>query len=103
MKKNSLFYDPESGTIFRVLDYKNSEMLVINCIKKQMPYWTEVESIFNYKVITEEELYDITDTYFSELKIPSKEHKYAQERFSLISKDTLMSLNNRQILDWKRY
>lgn len=85
MKKNSLFYDPESGTIFRVLDYKNSEMLVINCIKKQMPYWTEVESIFNYKVITEEELYDITDTYFSELKIPSKEHKYAQERFSLIS------------------
>lgn len=85
MKKNSLFYDPESGTIFRVLDYKDSELFVINCIKKSMPYWTEFDSISDYKLITEEELCDITDVHFSELTIPSKEHKYAQERFSLIS------------------
>lgn len=85
MKKNSLFYDTISNTIFRVLDCKNSEVLIINCIKKQMPYWTEFDSISSYKLITEEELQNITNTHFSELIVPSKEHKYAQERFSLIA------------------
>ena len=85
MKKNSLFYDSESGTIFRILDYKDSEIFVINCIKKSMPYWTEFDSISDYRLITEEDLQDITNVHFSELTIPSKEHKYAQERFALIS------------------
>lgn len=84
MKKNSLFYDSISNTIFRVLEQKDSSVLVINCTKKQMPYWTECDSISSYKLITEEELQDITNTHFSELTIPSKEYKYAQERFSLI-------------------
>lgn len=85
MKKNCLFYDPHSNTIFRVLDQKENQLLVINCMKKQMPYWTEFDSILSYKLITEEELQDITNTHFQELTVPSKEYKYAQERFSLIS------------------
>ena len=85
MKKNSLFYDPESGTIFRILEHKDSEILVINCTKKSMPFWTEFDSISDHRLITEDELQDITNVHFSELTIPSKEHKYAQERFSLIS------------------
>ena len=75
MKKNSLFYDPVSNTIFRVLNQKDSEVLIINCTKKQMPYWTQFDSISSYKLITEEELQDIINTHFSELTIPSKEYK----------------------------
>lgn len=85
MKNKSLFYNPKTKEIFRVLDSKESEVLVINCTKKQMPYWTEFDSISSYYLITEDELQDLTDTHFQELIVPSKEYKYAQERFSLIS------------------
>lgn len=85
MKNKSLFYNPKTKEIFRMLDSKDSEVLVINCTKKQMPYWTEFDSISSYHLITEDELQNITGTHFQELTIPSKEYKYAQERFSLIS------------------
>ena len=85
MKNKSLFYNPKTKEIFRVLDRKDSEVLVINCTKKQMPYWTEFDLISSYYLITEDELQDLTDTRFQELTVPSKEYKYAQERFLLIS------------------
>ena len=68
-----------------MLDSKDSEVLVISCTKKQMPYWTEFDSISSCRLITEDELQDMTGIHFQKLTIPSKEYKYAQERFSLIS------------------
>ena len=85
MKNKSLFYNPKTKEIFRALDSKDSEILIIDCTKKQMPYWTEFDSISSCYLITEDELQDITGTHFQELTVPSKEYKYAQERFSLIS------------------
>lgn len=85
MKKNSLFYNQESGIIYRILKEKGNKLFVINCMKKAMPYWTDFDSISDYALITEEELQEITDTHFPELTVPSKEYKYAQERFLLIS------------------
>lgn len=85
MKNKSLFYNPKTKEIFRILDRKDSEVLVINCTKKQMPYWTEFDSISSCRLITEDELQDMTDTHFQEPTVPSKEYKYAQERFSLVS------------------
>lgn len=85
MKNKSLFYNPKTKEIFRMLDSKDSEVLVINCTKKQMPYWTEFDSISSYCLITEDELQDMTGIHFQKLTVPSKEYKYAQERFSLIS------------------
>ena len=85
MKNKSLFYNPKTKEIFRMLDSKDSEVLVISCTKKQMPYWTEFDSISSCRLITEDELQDMTGIHFQKLTIPSKEYKYAQERFSLIS------------------
>lgn len=85
MKNKSLFYNPKTKEIFRILDSKDSEVLVINCTKKQMPYWTEFDSISSCRPITEDELKNMTNTHFQELTVPSKEYKYAQERFLLIS------------------
>lgn len=85
MKNKSLFYNPKTKEIFRILDSKDSEVLVINCTKKQMPYWTEFDSISSCRLITEDELQDMTGTHFQELTVPSKEYRYVQERFSLIS------------------
>lgn len=85
MKNKSLFYNPKTKEIFRILDSKDSEVLVINCTKKQMPYWIEFDSISSCYLITEDELQDMTGIHFQKLTVPSKEYKYAQERFSLIS------------------
>ena len=85
MKNKSLFYNPKTKEIFRVLDSKGSKVLIINCTKKQMPYWTEFDSISSCRLITEDELQDMTGTHFQELTVPSKEYRYVQERFSLIS------------------
>lgn len=85
MKNKSLFYNPKTKEIFRILDSKDSEILVINCTKKQMPYWTEFNSISSCRLITEDELQDMTGIHFQKLTVPSKKYKYAQERFSLIS------------------
>ena len=85
MKNKSLFYNPKTKEIFRVLDSKDSEVLVINCRKKQMPYWTEFDSISSCRLITEDELQNMTGIHFQKLTVPSKEYKYAQERFSLVS------------------
>ena len=85
MKNRSLFYNQKTKEIFRILDSKDSEVLVINCTKKQMPYWTEFDSISSCRLITEDELQDMTGIHFQKLTVPSNEYKYAQERFSLIS------------------
>lgn len=85
MKNKSLFYNPKTKEIFRILDSKDSEILVINCTKKQMPYWTEFDSISSCRLITEDELRDMIGIHFQKLTVPSKKYKYAQERFSLIS------------------
>ena len=84
MKKNSLFYNSESDMIYRVLNSKNDKAFVINCTTRYMPFWTELSSILNLNPITEDELLNITNTELEELKMPSKEYKYAQEHFSLI-------------------
>lgn len=84
MKKNSLFYNSESNMIYRVLNSKNDKAFVINCTTRHMPFWTELSSILNLNPITEDELLNITNTELEELKMSSKEYKYAQEHFSLI-------------------
>lgn len=85
MKKNSLFYNPKTKEIFRVLDKKDAQVFIINCVKNALPYWTEFNSISDYNLITEEELQDITGIHFSELNVLSNEYKYAQEKYSLIA------------------
>lgn len=85
MKNKNLFYNTKTKEIFRILDSKDSEVLVINCTKKQMPYWTEFDSISSCRLITEDELQDMTGIHFQKLTVPSKEYRYVQERFSLIS------------------
>ena len=77
MKNKSLFYNPKTKEIFRILDSKDSEILVINCTKKQMPYWTEFNSISSCRLITEDELQDMTGIHFQKLTVPSKKYKYA--------------------------
>lgn len=84
MKMNSLFYDLKSHMIYRVLNSKNDKAFVINCTTRHMPFWTELSFILNLNPITEDELLNITNTELEELKMPSKEYKYAQEHFSLI-------------------
>lgn len=82
MKKNDLIlYDEQ---IHRLLEFKNNQVLLINCVKKTMPFFIEQSLIKNCPSCTEEELNLL-------LKIPNfdtlSQHKkkIAQEKFTLIA------------------
>ena len=82
MKKNDLILYNEQ--IHRLLEFKNSQVLLINCVKKTMPFFVEQSLIQHCPSCAEEELKFL-------LKIPDfdtlSQHKkkIAQEKFTLIA------------------
>jgi len=82
MKKNDLILYNEQ--IHRLLEFKNSQVLLINCVKKTMPFFVEQSLIQYCPSCAEEELKFL-------LKIPDfdtlSQHKkkIAQEKFTLIA------------------
>lgn len=75
-----------NNEIIRVLDFTTNKVFIIDCIKRTMPVWIDVESIKEYTICSEEILYkttkmsliNIDDTYPVNKKI-------AHERFTMIA------------------
>lgn len=55
MNKNDIFENKDS--IIRVLNTKDNKALIIDCLKRTVPKWTDIDSLSNYKPIKEEILY----------------------------------------------
>ncbi len=55
MNKNDIFENKDS--IIRVLNTKDNKALIIDCLKRTVPKWTDIDSLSNYKQIKEEILY----------------------------------------------
>ena len=55
MKKNDLL--KYNDKLIRVLDIQDDKYLIIDCIKRTMPVWTD--SLIDYESSSEEELFDI--------------------------------------------
>ena len=47
-------------TILRILEIKPDRILVIDCIKKTLPRWTEKTALAEFKKSKPEDLYDFT-------------------------------------------
>ena len=45
-------------TIFRVLSENGDSFLVINCVKRTMPFWIKREEVTTYRQVDEQTLYD---------------------------------------------
>lgn len=82
MKKNDLL--KYNDKLIRVLDIQNDKYLIIDCIKRTMPVWTD--SLIDYESSSEEELYKITGIKPSDKSENlSVDNKYIQEHYSLIA------------------
>ena len=71
-------------TIIRVLKQKNSQSLIIDCIKRTMPQWVDSTSLLNFIECDESELYQQTGAIQSRI-LNSHEQRIAQERYTLIA------------------
>ena len=79
LQKNQLL---QNGTqLIRILDIEADRVFIIDCIKRIMPVWTDVESINEYVPCSEDTLQEITDTILIDLdNLDSESRKTAYER-----------------------
>lgn len=84
MKKNSLWKYEDK--IIRVLEFQSETALVIDCLKRNMPNWVNVELLTDYHIITEEELQMNTQICLpNEDSIPHDAKRFMQEHFTMIA------------------
>ena len=77
MKNNCLI--EHNGVIFRVLDTKDTKAFVINCNKKSMPKWVDMDSLECYS--ERFDWFPLPD--INDMELSSR--KFAYERFTMIS------------------
>ena len=72
--------------LIRVLDIEADRVFVIDCIKKTMPVWKDIEAINEYVPCSEDTLQEITDTFIIDLdNVDSEGRKTAYERYTMIA------------------
>lgn len=71
-------------TIIRVLKQKDTQSLIIDCIKRAMPQWVDSTSLLNFMECDESELYQRTGAILNRT-LNSNEQRIAQERYTLIA------------------
>lgn len=72
--------------LIRVLDIEADRVFVIDCIKKTMPVWKDIEAINEYIPCSEDTLQEITDTFIIDLdNVDSEGRKTAYERYTMIA------------------
>lgn len=84
MEKNQLLKD--NGCIYRVLAIEEDSVFMIDCLKKTMPNWYDIDEVRGYEDCTEKELLEITGTVLlEEENLSSKARKTAHERFTVVA------------------
>ena len=84
MKKNDLILYNEQ--IHRILDYKDNQALIINCIKRTMPFFVYTDSIASCSICSENNLLSTCNLSMQEYdSLSSVEKKTAHIRYTLIA------------------
>lgn len=84
MQKNNLLRN--NGTIIRILDMTEDSVFVIDCIKRTMPKWINMDSLSCYVDCSEEELLKITDMVLLDVEIlDTDSRRFVYEHYSLIA------------------
>lgn len=84
MEKNQLIKG--NGTIYRVLAIEGDSVLLIDCIKKQMPKWYAISDVNDFSECTEKELLEVTGAVLvEEEELSPKARKTIHERFTVVA------------------
>lgn len=84
MKKNDLILYNEQ--IHRILDYKDNQALIINCVKRTMPFFVYTDSIASCSICSENNLLSTCNLSMQEYdSLSSVEKKTAHIRYTLIA------------------
>lgn len=92
--KNKLFQSGDS--IIRILEFRDDEVLVIDCIKKTMPAWIDVSEITAYKPYTEAELFAVIGNIPTLETLESDRIRVMHERYTMIT-DVLPFISDERI------
>ena len=84
MKINDLFI--ANGAIYRLLSATDDRALIINCLEKKMPYWTNMEILGAPEILSQEQLLKETNTVFPGYdNILQDKRKVIHEKYGTIS------------------
>lgn len=84
MQKNDLIKTEE--TILRILEIKDDKAFIIDCKKRNIPKWTEINCIENNHIISEIELQKYTATQIPDIEtLDAKSKSIMNERYTIIS------------------
>ena len=84
MKINDLFV--LNGAIYRLLSVTGGKALIINCLEKKMPYWTNMELLDESEIASQEQLLVDTNVDFPNFdSITHDRRKAIQEKYGTIS------------------
>ena len=84
MKKYELL--KSGSSIIRVLEINDGKALILDCIKKSMPVWTDVTDLDSYVSCSEDELVDTTGTATLDIDtMDSKQRKSMYDRYTTIA------------------
>lgn len=84
MQKNDILRN--GSRIIRILCVKENSALVIDCIKRTMPQWTDFPSLGGYEECSFTELQEITEINILDIDaLSSESRKIAYERYTMIA------------------
>lgn len=84
MRKNDLI--KTENNIFRILNVKEGSVFVIDCIKRTMPKWKEINSFSEYELCTESELLSVTGMVLQDIEsLDAEIRKFIHEHYTLIA------------------
>ena len=84
MQKNDLIHN--NDTIFRILAINDSEALVMDCLKRNMPLWCNIASIESFAPCTEQEQAEQTDVELFDIEsLDAAKRKIVHDRYTIIA------------------
>lgn len=84
MRKNDLIR--HNGTILRILAINDSNALVIDCLKRNMPHWCNIANIKSFAPCTEQELAEQTDVELFDIEsLDAATRKIVHDRYTIIA------------------
>lgn len=84
MQKNELYFKDDS--IIRILAIKENNILVINCLKREMPQWYDISYISDCAKCAENQLYETIGIDLPDIDLmPPDSRKKAYDRYTIIA------------------
>lgn len=95
MKKNSLL--KKSDSIIRILDIKESKVLIIDCVKLTVPKWIDISDLTEYSDCTEDELLKVTGRILQPVEtLDAKSKSRAYSRYTIIAGILLFTSDDKE-------